>query len=286
MAAIHAGEVDVTSIANKSDVLDEFQDVDQEQWQLIQMLAETAEKPRIIAVGDDDQNIYEWRGASPRFMSEFRTRFKARSHSLLVNYRSKETIVRLTNHIASKIKVRIKDGEELVANDDRPGVQRVVRYSGGYHLTGLVKDVARSTLTGTTSVLTRTNNEAIMATAMLEQHGVKARYIGGSDDFPVGRLREVRAFGQFVRERHPGIGVIPKEVWDNAVKEYIEGLKGNPLRADMKDLLALFKKGNQGRHDLSEWDAFVREMGIDAVKPQKGSGACIYHAQEQGQGVQ
>ena len=106
---------------------------------------------------------------------------------------------------------------------------------------------------------------------MLEQHGVKARYIGGSDDFPVGRLREVRAFGQFVRERHPGIGVIPKEVWDNAVKEYIEGLKGNPLRADMKDLLALFKKGNQGRHDLSEWDAFVREIRIsDAVKPQKG----------------
>ncbi len=272
MAAIRAGDVDVTGIANKSViVLDEFQDVDQEQWQLIQLLAETAEKPRIIAVGDDDQNIYEWRGASPEFMSAFRSKFKANTHSLLINYRSKETIVRLTNFLVGQIKNRIKAGEVLLAKDVREGVQRVVRYSGGYHLAGLVQDVARSALPGTTCVLTRTNNEAIMATAMLEQRGIKARYIGGSDDFPVGRLREIRYFSQTVSEHHPGIGLIPSDVWDATVKDYLESLEGNPLQADLKDLLALFKKGNKGRHDLAEWEAFVREIRIsDAVKPQKG----------------
>ncbi|HOP44818.1 MAG TPA: UvrD-helicase domain-containing protein, partial [Flavobacteriales bacterium] len=184
MEAIRNNEVDVTSIANKSVfVFDEFQDVDAEQWQFIQLLAETAEKPRIIAVGDDDQNIYAFRGASPEFMAAFRGTFKANTHSLLTNYRSRATLVDLTNHLAGTIRNRIKAGEVLEAHDKRAGVQRIVEHRGGYHLQALVNAVAKARLEGTTAVLTRTNDEAIMATAMLNVAGLKARYVGGSDDF-------------------------------------------------------------------------------------------------------
>ncbi len=272
MAAIRNGDVDVTAIANKSViVLDEFQDVDREQWELIQLLAETAEKPRIIAVGDDDQNIYEWRGASPEFMAAFRGRYKAGTHSLLVNYRSKETLVRMTNHLASLITNRIKTGEELIAKDTGPGTQRVVQYVEGYHLAGLVQDLKNADLQGTTCVLTRTNSEAMMAAAMLEQNGVRSRYVGGSDEFHVGLLREIRMFERLLRAKHSGIGLIPKNTWDATVTEFLATLAGNPLQSDISDLLAFFKKGNKGRHDLAEWSDYIREIRVsDAVKPEKG----------------
>ncbi|HRN38546.1 MAG TPA: UvrD-helicase domain-containing protein, partial [Flavobacteriales bacterium] len=145
IAAIGDNTVDISGLVNKSVILlDEFQDVDTEQWQLIQLIAEKVEGPRIIAVGDDDQNIYAWRGASPEFMAAFREHFRARTHGLLTNYRSTPAIVDLAAHIADGIDNRIKAGQKLTAKSTAAGVLRAVEYAGGHPLQGLAEDLVTS----------------------------------------------------------------------------------------------------------------------------------------------
>lgn len=269
--AIEHREVELSAVANKSViVLDEFQDVDAEQWRLIQAIAKVAEDPRIIAVGDDDQIIYRWRGASPEYMAAFRAHYKAREHSLLTNYRSKGSLVQLTAHLVEGIRLRLKAGKPMEAKDAASGVQRVVQYAGGFHLQGLVDDLLMQPYPGTTAVLTRTNEQAILASAMLLQQGIKARHVGGSDDFALARLREMRAFGRMLREAHPGVGIIPKPVWEGVRDRFLEKLEGNKHRADLSDLIARFELDARGRIDSGEWASYLREIRIGDVAQAKG----------------
>lgn len=49
--AIKDGEIDISSIENKSILMfDEFQDINQEEWELIELIIEKADNPRVIAV--------------------------------------------------------------------------------------------------------------------------------------------------------------------------------------------------------------------------------------------
>ncbi len=271
MQAIRDEEVDISAIANKSVlVLDEFQDVDAEQWQLIQLIADKAERMRIIAVGDDDQNVYAFRGASPEFMSAFREKYRAQTHNLLTNYRSRADLVQFTSHLAERISNRMKADLVLEAKNHDEAALRVVEHTGGYHLQGLVNDVVRCAYSGTTAVLTRTNNEALMAATLLRQAGVKVRYVGGSDDFELGKLREVRLFGRLLKKHHPDLGVIPQEVWSAVRSEYLEKLANNPLRQDCVDILDLFERSYRNRFDAEEWRSFCQEIKLsEAIHPEQ-----------------
>lgn len=269
--AIEQREVDLSGIANKSViVLDEFQDVDAEHWRLIQAITIVAENPRIIAVGDDDQIIYRWRGASPEYMASFRAHYKASAHSLLTNYRSKGNLVHLTNRLAEGIRHRMKSGMPLEAKDTTDGVQRVVEYGGGFHLQGLVDDVRIQHYPGTTAVLTRTNEQAILAAAMLQRQGLQARHVGGSDDFQLSRLREVRAFDKMLRDAHSGAGIIPKDVWVGVRNRFLEKLSSNKHHADLSDVITRFEQDARGRFDPGEWSAYLREIRIGDVAQAKG----------------
>jgi DNA helicase-2/ATP-dependent DNA helicase PcrA len=55
-------------------ILDEFQDTDADQWMLIKLLGASS---RLIALGDPEQRIYEFRGADPARLGEFSAEFKA-----------------------------------------------------------------------------------------------------------------------------------------------------------------------------------------------------------------
>ena len=74
-------------------LVDEFQDVNQAQYDVVRMLA--APEDNLFVVGDDDQSIYGFRGAKPGIMLEFARDYpKARRILLDVNYRSTVHIVK------------------------------------------------------------------------------------------------------------------------------------------------------------------------------------------------
>lgn len=73
-------------------LVDEFQDVNQVQYDVVRMLA--APENNLFIVGDDDQSVYGFRGAKPGIMKEFVNDFPNAKQILLdVNYRSTAHIV-------------------------------------------------------------------------------------------------------------------------------------------------------------------------------------------------
>ncbi len=79
--------------------VDEFQDVNQVQYELVALLAQSSS---VFAIGDPDQAIYGFRGSDPSWFHAFRTELKAECHQLVRNYRSGSDIIRaaeqLINH--------------------------------------------------------------------------------------------------------------------------------------------------------------------------------------------
>ena len=73
-------------------LIDEFQDINQVQYDVIRMLA--APQNNLFIVGDDDQSIYKFRGARPEIMLGFKKDYEDAKEILLdVNYRSTKNIV-------------------------------------------------------------------------------------------------------------------------------------------------------------------------------------------------
>jgi DNA helicase II / ATP-dependent DNA helicase PcrA len=70
-------------------ILDEFQDTDVDQWSLMRLLGHES---RLIALGDPEQRIYEFRGADPARLSEFASEFRAETITFVgENHRSNGT---------------------------------------------------------------------------------------------------------------------------------------------------------------------------------------------------
>ena len=79
-------------------LIDEFQDISPAQFEVIELL--TGSNRNLFIVGDDDQSIYGFRGASPEIMLSFEQKFSGAARVLLsTNYRSSEAIVTLAGEV-------------------------------------------------------------------------------------------------------------------------------------------------------------------------------------------
>ncbi|MFH1781704.1 MAG: UvrD-helicase domain-containing protein, partial [Patescibacteria group bacterium] len=88
-------------------LVDEFQDTNHAQYELIKMLAEP--ENNLTVVGDDDQAIYKFRGASVSNIMEFKKDYKNSEEIILVeNYRSGQNILDLSHDF-----IKINDPERL-----------------------------------------------------------------------------------------------------------------------------------------------------------------------------
>lgn len=82
-------------------LVDELQDVSPVQFELVKVLAPSAE--HLFAVGDPLQCIYEWRASSPELMDRFCEVFEPELLDLCENFRSKQRIVELANRVMEKL---------------------------------------------------------------------------------------------------------------------------------------------------------------------------------------
>lgn len=85
-------------------LVDEYQDINLAQAELLDLL--TWPGRNYMAIGDDDQTIYEWRGASPRFILGFQERYNAQVYPMTANFRCKAPHVVLANRVIEHNRVR------------------------------------------------------------------------------------------------------------------------------------------------------------------------------------
>ena len=89
-------------------VVDEAQDMSEDESNLIDTMIKFNEDMRVILVGDDDQNIFEFRGSSSEYMKRFITKHDARTYSMIDNFRSDRSIVGFANLLVKSLSGRIK----------------------------------------------------------------------------------------------------------------------------------------------------------------------------------
>lgn len=97
-------------------VIDEYQDVDDKQETLIRLLTNSGKDVWVTAVGDDDQAIYGWRGASVKNILTFSNTYpNVTQEKLSHNFRSTHCIVELANKAIRKIPDTERISKNMVA---------------------------------------------------------------------------------------------------------------------------------------------------------------------------
>ena len=105
-------------------LVDEYQDITESHYRLLTALAGRARqadehKLNILAVGDDDQNIYGFQGSSNEYIRRFQADYSAGPGYLTENYRSTSAIIRAANRIIESCQDRMKHGRPITVNRSR-----------------------------------------------------------------------------------------------------------------------------------------------------------------------
>ncbi len=258
---IMSGEVEASRITKTVLVIDEAQDMDADEFALINALMEQNEEMRVIAVGDDDQNIYEFRGASAKHLVQFIEEKKASKHELIENYRSKNNLVEFTNEFVKTIRDRLKE-IPIVAIQPDQGKIKVIRYQGSNLITPLVSDIFASELKGTTCVLTKTNEQALQIIGLLLKNKMQAKLIQTNDGFSLYNLCEIRFFLNQL-ELSNDIFIISDELWSNAKRE-LKNKYHNSSKLDIcTNIIKDFEATNPKKKYKSDLEVFIRESKLE-----------------------
>ena len=87
--------------------VDEFQDTNGAQMRLVELLTDNSQNPNLLVVGDDDQAIYRFQGASVRYIQEFEDAYPQVLRCVLkTNYRSTPALVALGQEVVKQIEYR------------------------------------------------------------------------------------------------------------------------------------------------------------------------------------
>ena len=100
-------------------VIDEFQDIDNLQWEIMSKLLSPETMQHLIVIGDDDQSIYSFRGSNPKYILNYKRLLPdAQKHNLSTNYRTGEKILKRVIPLIKNNHVRL-DKELLSGRKDQ-----------------------------------------------------------------------------------------------------------------------------------------------------------------------
>ncbi|WP_445956067.1 RecQ family ATP-dependent DNA helicase [Yeosuana sp.] len=258
---IKNNDIESNQITKMVLVIDEAQDMDRHEFELIKTLMEQNDEMRVIAVGDDDQNIYEFRGASSKYLERFIMQHQAKKYELNENYRSKSNLVEYTNQFVETINHRLKQ-TPIIAHKKDNGLVKVTQYSSDYLINPTIHDVLTSDLSGTTCVLTQTNNEALQITGLLINNGLPAKLIQTNDGFSLCNLLEVRCFIEQLSSTNSTI-IISDDNWKEAKRELWNNYKGSTKIDICINLIKEFELSNPKKKYLSDFEVFIRESKLE-----------------------
>ncbi len=270
---IKDGSIDTTIISNKSVLLlDEFQDINHEEWNLIKTIIEIAGNIRVIAVGDDDQNVYEFRGSSNKFMNEFQQTYESVQYNLIKNYRSRGGIIQFNNQLLSSISNRLKSDDLIPAKKTNRANISLTKYSSKYLVEPLVNTISTAENDQTRAVLVRTNYEALIISSLLEKRGHKTRLLAGFDGFRLNQLNEIRAFTNAIKNNVDDTGLIYEENWHSSIERFKKTYKDTLHFSTCTSIINQFDQAYTEKKLLVDWFEYIREINMeDAIDADSSS---------------
>jgi ATP-dependent DNA helicase RecQ len=246
---IERGQVESSKIAKSVLVVDEAQDMGPDDFRLVQALMQQNEDMRVIAVGDDDQNIYAFRGSDSRYMQSLASEDSAKLYEMTDNYRSARAVVNCANRFVQCIPNRLK----------HTPVQSATGMDGKVITLKSLIDT-EICIKGRTAVLTRTNEETMQVAYELERRGLRATIAQSMGGFRFGNLAEVRYFLKQLGNKDEA--VIPTERWQEAKRCTLKTYATSTCLNIMKHFFADFEATHRSYY-YSDLREYIFESNIE-----------------------
>ncbi len=162
-------------------MVDEFQDINMPQYTVVKLLA--GKDANLLVVGDDDQAIYGFRGASPGIMKRFQKDYPGCTQILLTeNYRSGREIVTLAGKVIERNKERFtKEFIPIREQGDIRFYQLETRKEEEEKIIADIRGLTEEVI-GNSALILRTNREVFQYRELLKSAGIKVKELKPKDD--------------------------------------------------------------------------------------------------------
>ena len=258
---IDQGEVEPNKIGKTVLVIDEAQDMSAEEYALVKALMTKNEEMRVIAVGDDDQNIYDFRGSDSRYMYQLTQESGSKFIEMTENYRSAHHPVNFANEFVRGISKRMKS-TPIISMREEDGWVEITRHQSKYMYQPLVEELVHYRKNdGTSCVLTQTNEEAVILVALLRKYGINSKLIQSMDGFLFWNMAEMRYFLRYIDKRVK-TPLIPEELWEAAKHTTFSTYDKSQSLAYVKHCVQLFEQTNKTKY-FSDFKEFVFESSVE-----------------------
>ena len=254
---IENDEVEINKISKSVIVIDEAQDMDETEYKLIETIMSKNDDIRVIAVGDDDQNIYEFRGSSSKYLADFSKNYNAQNFELLENYRSTKRIIDFANAFAKTISNRMKKNAVRFVRKEL-GIMEIIEHSSENIEIPMVEHYLKSEKKGNVAFLTEKNEDALKVLGLLLKNGIQARLIQSNDGFKLINLIEVRQLLKYL-ENHT---VILKEDWKEAKEKIFNKYKNSSNLETIKLIISTYEDISN-EYYLTDFKEYLDESNLD-----------------------
>ncbi len=256
-------------------LVDEFQDANVAQIELIELLGRTPDRPdNVMVVGDDDQSIYRFRGASYAAFEEFQRRFSGppahdphatppgppRRLRLETNFRSVERVIRSANRLIAHNEIRFEPGKRLVTDREAGTPVRLILCPGpDDEAVAIVEAIkALAMVEGArprwsdVAVLYRKHKHREAIVARLRDEDIPHTVVGGLSLFGTPEIRDLEQSLRAIADPHNDVALVRM-------------LTAGPWRLDALEILEVSRMAKFDRRHLADVIADVVGSGVLVV---------------------
>lgn len=262
------GRVERSRITKSILVIDEAQDLGVQEFELVKELIRLNDDMRVIAVGDDDKNIYEFRGSDSGNMKSLITDYGASVYDMMENFRSSEAVVSISNNYVKGMSNRLKSAPIICRRSDR-GCVRLIHHASLDYEQAIVNEILSGAPGGTVCVLTATNDDALVISALLNKSGRRARLIRSNDGFYLRDLAEFRFFLDTIREFDAAC--LDNDTWTKSAEMVVEHFRGSECLEMFRNCLEAFNEECPGRKYISDFENFLLESRLEDFSKSRSS---------------
>lgn len=278
--AIVEGRTEFHRITKSVLLIDEAQEMGKDEYALVRALMDRNAHMRIIAAGDDDQNIFRFKGASVKAFRKLIALKGAAKYEPVENHRSVPTVVDFSNAYVATLQNRLKSKPAISLSNDVGRVE-IVEYASENFEERFVDQLIASmrqcrTMAATNAqteenptthhetfaVFAQTNNEASILTGILLRRGIRAKLIQSDDRIKLSNLAEMRYF-----MRHLNVGadasIISNEQWNNACAKLSTTYAKSACLGLCNNILRKFKALHENECLIGEFEEFLDESSFE-----------------------
>lgn len=262
------GRVERSRITKSILEIDEAQDLGVQEFELVKELIRLNDDMRVIAVGDDDQNIYEFRGSDSGNMKSLITDYGASVYEMMENFRSSEAVVSISNNYVKGMSNRLKSAPIICRRSDS-GCVRLIHHASLDYEQAIVNEILSGAPGGTVCVLTATNDDALVISALLNKSGRRARLIRSNDGFYLRDLAELRFFLDTIRGYDAAC--LDNDTWTKSAEMVVEHFRGSECLEMFGNCLEAFNEECPGRKYISDFENFLLESRLEDFSKSRSS---------------